>query len=635
MTTTTAKANKGRHPGLRGLFRPAHVIAALAALVFSTNSAMAADPVFSVHKNGVAQAVIADTATKLTWSTEVIDTNANFATDRFTPTVAGNYLIVVAAQCTFAGACVPSIYKNGTLYAGSRITNHGFADQSPQATAIIAMNGSTDYIEAFATTSGTSIGGTATQTYFNGTLVAGSGGGGGTTFTDSGSDSYTADDIAIGQSAIPDASAALEVESTSKGFLPPRMTTTERNAIASPATGLIIYNSVTGSPEFYDGTNWVKLLAGTTSSGGGSSNPSFLYAGNNDYNALGPTNASVGGSGNAITEVNLSRIFSSFSTGVLRAYGVNHTCGIEEGTSAAYCWGYNGNGQLGDGTTTQRSSPTIVSGGFLWSKISAKGAYYSCGVRSNNSGYCWGYNGTGAIGDGTTTDRLTPRLVNGGYAWSHISAGGRYAEYGTTCGVTTSNVGYCWGYNGYGEIGDNTTTQRLSPTLVSGAHAWSFIESGGIHSCGVTTGGDMYCWGYNGNGAIGDGTTTQRNIPRLVNGGYSWSAVGVGQLHSCGLNTAGKMYCWGYNAYGQLGNGNYVNQTAPVAVFGAKTWRKVMVGDTATCGITTQNALYCWGYNASGQLGDGSGTNQNKPLLILDNVTDADQSGYHLMVRVD
>lgn len=156
--------------------RPRHVTAVLAALIFSTTYAMAADPVFSVHKNGTAQTVVADTATLLTWATEVIDTNTNFATNRFTPTVAGNYLIVVSTQCAQPGACVPSIYKNGALYAGSRITNQTFADQSPQATAIVAMNGSTDYIEAFTTSSGTSIGGAATQTYFNGTLVAGAGG---------------------------------------------------------------------------------------------------------------------------------------------------------------------------------------------------------------------------------------------------------------------------------------------------------------------------------------------------------------------------------------------------------------------------------------------------------------------------
>lgn len=150
----------------------------LAILVFTwlaSGSAQAATPAFSVHKNGTAQTIVGDTPTKLTWSTEVIDTNSNFATDRFTPTVAGNYLIVASVQCAQPGACVPAIYKNGALYAASRLTNQTFADQSPHVTAIVSMNGSTDYVEVFATSSGTSIVGAATQTYFSGSQIDGAG----------------------------------------------------------------------------------------------------------------------------------------------------------------------------------------------------------------------------------------------------------------------------------------------------------------------------------------------------------------------------------------------------------------------------------------------------------------------------
>ena len=138
-------------------------------------AAFAATPAFSVHKNGTAQTVVGNTATKLTWSHEAFDTNTNFANDRFTPTIAGTYLIVVSVQCAQPGACIPAIYKNGALYAASRITNQTFADQSPQATALVSMNGSTDYVEAFATSAGTSIAGLATQTYFSGSQIDGTG----------------------------------------------------------------------------------------------------------------------------------------------------------------------------------------------------------------------------------------------------------------------------------------------------------------------------------------------------------------------------------------------------------------------------------------------------------------------------
>lgn len=470
--------------------------------------------------------------------------------------------------------------------------------------------------------------------------VNASGSGGSGPFTDAGTDSYTTDDIAIGQSAVPETSAALEVESTTKGFLPPRMTTTQRNAIAGPVAGLIIYNTTNSAVEFYDGTTWSKI-AGTTTATSGGGTPAYLLAGNNGYNALGPTNTAVGGTTNVLAEVALGHTFSSFSTGMLRNYSVNWTCGIESGTNLGFCWGYNGQGMVGDGTTTTpRTTPTAVSGGYTWTKISAKGAYQVCGIRTNNAAYCWGHNVTGAVGDGTTTSpRSSPTLVLGGYSWSDIRAGGGYSgsTLGLTCGVTTTGVGYCWGYNGYNGIGDGTTTQRTSPTAVSGGYTWTTIAPGGFHACGITTGNTAYCWGWNTSGQVGDGTIVQKTTPTLVSGGYSWASLDVGYQHTCGITTDGKMYCWGDNSQGELGNGaaTTVDRNTPTLVYGGKRWIKVTVGDYTTCGITTQNALYCWGRSAQGQFGNLDTAISTIPVLILDSVTDAEQSGYHLMVQVD
>lgn len=155
------------------------IINALAwASIAFASSASAAPPAFSVHKNGTDQTISASTNTMLTWSTEVFDTNDNFSSNRFTPTAAGKYLIVVSARCAQPGMCIPSIYKNGTLYAQTQWTNHNFADQSPQATAIIDMNGSGDYVEAYVYSTGTVIGGTAERTYFSGSQIDGIGSGG-------------------------------------------------------------------------------------------------------------------------------------------------------------------------------------------------------------------------------------------------------------------------------------------------------------------------------------------------------------------------------------------------------------------------------------------------------------------------
>ncbi len=167
-------------PGFRRADRFLRSILLTALLsAMTVTAALAATPAFSVHKNGTNQTITASTNTKLTWSTEVFDTNNNFATDRFTPTEAGKYLIVVSARCAQPGMCIPSIYKNGALYAQTQWTNHTFADQAPQATAIIDMNGTTDYVEAFIYSTGTVIGGTSDRTYFSGSQVDGAGSGGG------------------------------------------------------------------------------------------------------------------------------------------------------------------------------------------------------------------------------------------------------------------------------------------------------------------------------------------------------------------------------------------------------------------------------------------------------------------------
>ncbi len=143
-------------------------------------SALAAPPAFTANKNGTNQTVVGDTDTLLTWSTEGFDTNNNFASNRFTPTVAGKYLIVVSVQCQQAGQCVPSVRKNGaTTIARAQSTDATFG-QTPQVSAIVDMNGSTDFIEAFITTAGDMIGGGADRTYFSGMQLDGDGSGGGT-----------------------------------------------------------------------------------------------------------------------------------------------------------------------------------------------------------------------------------------------------------------------------------------------------------------------------------------------------------------------------------------------------------------------------------------------------------------------
>jgi alpha-tubulin suppressor-like RCC1 family protein len=158
--------------------------------------------------------------------------------------------------------------------------------------------------------------------------------------------------------------------------------------------------------------------------------------------------------------------------------GYNQSVGLTS-SGIAYGWGTNGSGQLGDGTTTSTSSPVTVVGGITnWSQLSA-GRFHSVGLTSSGIAYGWGFNSTGQLGDGTTTSRLSPVTVVGGITnWSQLSGGNAFS-----LGVTSTGIAYAWGSNDNGRLGDNTSTSRSSPvTVVGGITTWIQVSAGNSHS---------------------------------------------------------------------------------------------------------------------------------------------------------
>jgi alpha-tubulin suppressor-like RCC1 family protein len=279
-----------------------------------------------------------------------------------------------------------------------------------------------------------------------------------------------------------------------------------------------------------------------------------------------------------------------------------HTCGVTSG-HLAYCWGQNFNGELGDGTTrNDRLTPVAVAGGLRFREVRA-GNQHTCGVTTENVAYCWGSNLRGQLGDGTTTDRPIPVAVAGGLRFREVSASVM------TCGVTTRSVAYCWGANGAGMLGDGTTIDRLTPVAVAGGLRFRQLSTtaASVHTCGVTTGDLAYCWGFNRNGQLGDGTTTDRSTPVAVAGGLQFRQVSAGGDHTCGVARGNIAYCWGDNQSGQLGDGTTIeypgSRPTPVAVAGGLRFREVTVGDSHTCGVATGKVAYCWGNDFNFQLG--------------------------------
>jgi alpha-tubulin suppressor-like RCC1 family protein len=329
--------------------------------------------------------------------------------------------------------------------------------------------------------------------------------------------------------------------------------------------------------------------------------------------AAGVYNLTVDGTataGNRSTPLNLTVSAAVGLTLAAVTTGAFHSCGVTT-SGVAYCWGANFSGQLGDGTTTRRLSPALVSGGPIFAEVDA-GGVNTCGLTTNGVAYCWGNNGYGQVGDGTMdTNRTTPVPVLGGHTFAAVSGGEDH-----TCALTTSGVAYCWGSNFTGMLGDGTTTDRTTPVLVSGGLTFAAVSAGAFHTCGVTTSGVAYCWGSNSSGQLGDGTTTfSRTTPVLVLGGLTFAAVSAGEFHSCGVTTSGAAYCWGSNFHGRLGDGTTTSRLSPVPVSGGLTFAALSAGNHS-CGVTTSGVAYCWGNNDRGQLGDGSTTNRTSPALV-------------------
>ncbi|CAN7499354.1 fibronectin type III domain-containing protein [Acidovorax sp. LjRoot66] len=296
------------------------------------------------------------------------------------------------------------------------------------------------------------------------------------------------------------------------------------------------------------------------------------------------------------------------------AAGVAHTCALTL-AGAVQCWGSNSSGQLGDGSLTSKSTPQPVTGLASGVAAIAAGNYYTCALTTAGAVHCWGQNTLGQLGDGSATNRSTPQPVTGlASGVAAIAAGANH-----TCALTTAGAVQCWGYNNFGQLGDGSATDRSTPQPVTGlASGVAAIAAGVLHTCVLTTAGAVQCWGWNSSGQLGDGRTTNKNTPQSVTILASGvTAMAAGTNHTCALTTAGAVQCWGWNVFRQLGDGSTTDKATPQPVTGlASGVASIAAGVYHTCTLTTAGAVRCWGNNGFGQLGDGSSTNNSTPQPV-------------------
>jgi alpha-tubulin suppressor-like RCC1 family protein len=290
--------------------------------------------------------------------------------------------------------------------------------------------------------------------------------------------------------------------------------------------------------------------------------------------------------------------------------GYSHTCGVRK-NGKLYCWGGNFYGQVGDGGTGPGSdviAPKRI-GTFLdWANVSA-GYSHTCGVRRNGKLYCWGDDGSGQVGDGGSSGATTPRRIGAFEDWATVAAGNFHA-----CGVRKNGKLYCWGGDNIGQVGDGGENSDAipEPERIGTFEDWATVDAGSSHTCGVRSNGKLYCWGYDGYGQIGDGGGTGATTPRRIGTFEDWAQTKTGTDHSCGVRENGKLYCWGRDIKGQVGDGGTNSDIdAPKRIGSFEDWATADAGDGHTCGIRHDGKLYCWGDDASGQVGDGG---ENTPV---------------------
>lgn len=353
--------------------------------------------------------------------------------------------------------------------------------------------------------------------------------------------------------------------------------------------------------------------------------------GNNDYGQLGNNSTNSSSMPVAVSQGNMpagqvKQLISSYS----------HTCAIASNDNV-YCWGINSSGQIGNNSTTNSLTPATVSQGVMpvgVIKQLAVGSRQTCVIASDNKVYCWGDNGEGQLGNGSNTDSLIPVLVSLGAmpagAVKQITSSGA-----SVCAIASDDKGYCWGYNDYGELGNNTyVPSNLPVAVLQGAMPVGVIKKitlGNYHACAIASDDRLYCWGGGDYGQLGNNTYDNSAIPIAVSQGASSTGlvkqITAGYYHTCVIASDDKSYCWGYNYYGQLGHGHDYLEPTPTnvsnGVMSPGTIKQLAAGNYHTCAIASDDRAYCWGSNGSGLLGNNSTTGSPVPVAISQGVMPA------------
>ena len=377
------------------------------------------------------------------------------------------------------------------------------------------------------------------------------------------------------------------------------------------------------------GTNWSQVAAAVDNSLGRKTDGTLWSWGANIFGTLG-----TGTLSDSTSPVQVG----SATAWSLVAAGARHSLATQSDGSL-WSWGSESAGQMGDnGVRSRRSLPTQVAGA-SWSQL-APGSLHTLAIKGDGTLWGWGANSTGQIGDGSTVIRTAPVQVGTDTNWSQASASNSHS-----LAVRTDGTLWAWGANSFGQIGDGTTTNRTAPVQIGSDTNWVAVAAGGItlgdftfsHSVALKSNGTIWTWGYNGQGQLGDGSTTDRSAPVQLGSLTTWSQITAGGRHTIARQSDGTVWGWGRNADGQLGDGSTTQRTSPVQVGTDTDWISVTAGLEHNVARKTNGSVWSWGANGRSQI-DGTFAIKTSPFRIglgVDWTGTAGALSYSLFLRSD
>ncbi|CAN5489301.1 T9SS type A sorting domain-containing protein [soil metagenome] len=330
--------------------------------------------------------------------------------------------------------------------------------------------------------------------------------------------------------------------------------------------------------------------------------------------------------------INLVVSPKSFSQSITAGGYYSHTL-CNDGSRMS--WGYNLDGELGDGTFSNRAVPVQINSIIGITDISGGLGYHSLALRNDGIVFSWGANFNGELGNGISGPGITsniPVQVSTLTNVIAVSAGNNHSV-----ALKSDGTVWTWGTNTEGELGDGTNSNSNIPIQISSLTNIIAIAAGGFHTLALKSDSTVWAWGFNFNGALGNGTNIDSNIPVQVLSASSVISVKAGRYHSMALKADGTVLTWGQNGWGELGDGTFVNSPTPIQVPSLSNIKKISTAGLHCLALKNDSTVMAWGLNAYGELGNGSTSSSGVPVPVnaLTRVIEISGGGWHSLAKKD